>query len=435
MALTIEDIKKCTTLYDGLKDRIDAISKNQSMLSNLVRAIRFVNDKNSSVLNTAIVGPSLLINENDQAKVMSAIGLRKSESIELCRKSPRLQSYSGGSSDDGNDDGGSGGVGKIVDQFAFALPLLLLAGRLHAAGEEQLAQGVFLFCYYRPYASKVTTFFRLGTVDETAMEYTVNIELNDKSYIHKYGSVYNVLVQSAKSAYDRYVDELGAKGGKKPTDDLIYNNVFYSAIFSKTGSWLKSLYGTYKSVKASGKALAYEKSFYTVDDDDSGDVSVEDNNIQSDSAAKRQRVSRALTKFSISPIDRKLIAQAAAYGCGSASKAYESFLIQAIDAIAESKTDVLPGYFDAIVGAFIDSYDSAGKKNSADEIPTLKFLAYSRKIFKTSHTLNANIREEQNLTEELLVSCAPKYSTCETKTKRKMKLAMYMYFVIYIQKA
>ena len=172
-----------------------------------------------------------------------------------------------------------------------------------------------------------------------------------------------------------------------------------------------------------------------MDDEDSGGVNVEDSNIRSDSAVKRQRVSRALTKFSISPIDKKIITQAAAYGCGSASKAYESFLIQAIDAIAESKTDVLPGYFDAIVGAFIDSYDSAGKKNSADEIPTLKFLAYSRKIFKTSHTLNANIREEQNMTEDLLVSCAPKYSTCEMKTKRKMKLAMYMYFVIYIQKA
>lgn len=434
MGLTIEDIKKCTTFYDGLRGTVDAIAKSPAKLTELVKAIRFVNDKNSSVLNTAIVGPSLLVNENDQTRVMSAIGLRKSDMIDLCKKSPRLQSYSGGSSSDDDDEGGSTGVGKIVDQFAFALPLLLLAGRLHMAGKEQLAQGIFLFCYYRPYASKVTTFFRMGVVDETAMAYTVNVELNDKSYIHKYGSVYNVLVQSAKSAYDRYIDELGAKGNRKPTDDLIYNNIFYSAIFSKTGSWLKSLYGTYKNVKASGKALSYEQSFYTSENDD-GDTEVNDSNIQSDSAVKRNIVAKALGKFNMSPIDRRIVTQAAAYGCGSASKAYENFLIQAIDAIAESKSDVLPGYFDAIVGSYLDSFDSAGKKLQASEIPTMKFLAYSRKIFKTSHTLNANIREEQNATEDLLVSCAPKYSTCELKTKRKMKLAMYMYFVIYIQKA
>ena len=412
-----KDFKSSTFLYDSLIDQINTVSKDTAAMKKLVRVIQFITDKNTDVLNTNIVGYSLLINETDQKNILDCLNLTKKELIDLCKKSPRLN-----------------GVGKVVDQFAFALPLLILAGCLANNKQEKLSQGVFLFTYYRAYASKVTTFFRLGTVDEKAMEYTVNIALTDKSYIHKFGSVYAVLVESAKSAYSAFISSLQGKPSY-PTDDMLFNNIFYSAIFSKTGSWIKSLYSTYIGVKRSGKALDYEMSYYSTYDDDSGDDNYEENNINSVSSGKRAVVAKAVTKFNISPIDNKLVTLAATYGNGSPSKAYEDFLKQIIAQISETRTDIIPKYFDAIVGAFLDSSDNAGEPNTTKDISTIKFLAYSKRIFKTSHTLNSNIREEQNTTEEILISCSPKYVTSEIKTKRKMKLALYMYFILFIQRA
>ncbi len=411
-----KDFKSSTFLYDSLVDQINEVSKDTAAMKKLVRIIQFITDKNTDVLNTNIVGYSLLINETDQNNILDCLGLKKKELIDLCKKSPRLN-----------------GVGKVVDQFAFALPLLVLAGCLANNKQDKLSQGIFLFTYYRAYASKVTTFFRLGTVDEKAMEYTVNIALTDKSYIHKFGSVYAVLVESAKSAYTAFIKDLQGKPNH-PTDDMLFNNIFYSAIFSKTGSWIKSLYSTYIEVKKSGKALDYELSYFSTYDDESGDE-YEENNINSVSFGKRAVVSKAVTKFNIAPIDNKLISLAATYGNGAPSKAYEDFLKQIIDQVAETRTDIIPKYFDAIVGSFLDSADNAGEPNTVKDISTIKFLAYSKRIFKTSHTLNSNIREEQNTTEDILISCSPKYVTSEIKTKRKMKLALYMYFILFIQKA
>lgn len=411
------NFKTSTILYDSLKDHIAEIANKKDNLAKLVKTIQYINDKNTDVLNTNIVGYPLLINENDQNVVLSCLELTKKQLHDLVKSSPRMD-----------------GVGKIIDQFAFALPLLLLSGELYKKKMIDLAQGIMLFAFYRPYSSKVASFFRLGTVDEKAMEYTTMIYLNDKSYIHKFGSVYAVLVESAKTTYESYIDILAGKK-ETPTDDMIFNNIFYSAIFSKTGSWIKSLYGSYLEVKNSGKALKYELSYYSSFDDDSQEDKYEENNINSNSAAKRNIVSKAVGKFNITPIDNKLIVMASTYGNGSPSKTYESFLKTTIEQISASMSEKVGPYIDAIVGAFLDSSDSTGGKNSASEISTIKFLAYSKKIFKTSHTFNSNIKEEQAITEEILTQCSPKYCTSEIKTKRKMKLALYMYFVLFIQKA
>ena len=415
--MATKNFKTSTILYDSLISHIEMIADKKENLQKLVKQIQYINDKNTDVLNTNIVGYPLLINDNDQNNVLSCLELTKKQLHDIVKSSPRMD-----------------GVGKIIDQFAFALPLMILAGVLKKKKQIELSQGILLFAFYRPYASKITSFFRLGTVDGKAMEYTTMIYLNDKSFIHKYGSVYAVLVESAKTTYDSYIDILAGVGGS-PTDDMIFNNIFYSAIFSKTGSWIKSLYGSYLEVKNSGKALKYELSYYSSFDDDSQEDKYEENNINSNSAAKRAIVSKAISKFNITPIDTKLVNMASTYGNGSPSKAYENFLKTTIDQISASMSEKVGPYIDAIVGAFLDSADITGAKNSASEVSTIKFLAYSKKIFKTSHTFNANIREEQNITEEILTKCSPKYCSAEIKTKRKMKLALYMYFVLFIQKA
>lgn len=415
---TVSNFKSSTYLYSTLIDKVTLAANSPAKMKQLELAIKDINNKNSFILQTAIVGNALLINENDQSKIFDCLGFTKNDVIEVCKKSSRLN-----------------GAGKIMDQFAFALPLLLLSGVLYNQKKKVLSEGIFLFTYYRPYASKVAAFFTLGIVDEKAMEYTINFELTDKSYIHKYGTIYNVLVESSKTAYNTYIEELAAVN-HKPTDDMIFNNIFYSAIFSKTGSWIKSLYGVYKSVKASGKALQYEKTFFGSINDDSGNMEYAANEVSSDSSIKKAIVSKAITKFNIAPIDSLILTISAKYGfAGAKSSLYESYLEQALRSISESKSEIIPKYFDAIVGSFLDTDDINGIKNKASEVSTIKFLAYSKKNFKTSNTINSNIREVQNTTEELLLTCSEKYVNSGVTQKRQLKLALFMYFVIFIQKA
>jgi hypothetical protein len=421
MDVSVEDFKKSTVLYDALKDRMNEQARKSSSMNALIDCIKYITDKNNEVLYTNIVGPSLLINEEDQKRSLAAIGTTKEEMAELCKTSPRLQSGSG--------------IGKIVDQFSFALPLLILSGQLHKLGKDVLSQGIFLFVYYRAYSSKVSLFWTMGTVDEKAMLYTVQVELTDKSYIHKYGTVYNTLVESAKTAWTTYIDIL-AGSPKKPTDDMIFNNIFYSAVFSKTGSWLKSLYGTYKSVKASGKYLDYEQSTYATFDDDSQSDEYEENPIESDSAVKRRYVTKAVSKFAISPLDSKLIEQAARFGFrGNKSPTYETYLSQAISKISEIKSDEIPQYFDSIVGMFLELPDANGVKNTGKDIDTIKFPAYCKRDINVSHTSSNNVITCRNMTREFLEQCSTKYMISGATHQNEMRYALFMYFVYFIQKA
>lgn len=408
------DFKTSTVIYDSLAPKMQAVSKNKIQLAQLLKEITKITDKNANVLQTNIVGTPLIVNDMDQSRIFSAIGLTQKEVTEICLSSPRLD-----------------GVGKIIDQFSFAVPLLLLSGALHKSKQDLMAQTIFKFIYFRPYASKVKTFFTMGTVDETAMNYTVNIALTDKSYIHKYGTVMATLEVSASSTYDAFINNLG----NQITDDLLYNNVFYSAIFSKTGSWIKSLYGTYKEVKASGKALKYEQSFYTSLDDDTGDDQVDDSNIQSDSAVKRSVVGNAITKFNISPVDSKYITFASRYAfAGNKSELYENYISQAVYAIANSKSEHIPAYFDAIVSSYLDTPDSNGNKRSSKSIKSIQFLEGCKKNFVASRFINSNISEIKNLTKFFLMECSPKYNSSGATQKSQLEKGLFYYFVIYIQK-
>lgn len=428
--ITINEFYTSTSLYDKIVPLLEPFANKMSVLNKIVSLIQKVNDKNADVLQTNIVGYPLLVNEKDQNAILDCLNLTKAQILQICSESPRLKAGK-------RVDGGPAlsGLGKIGDQFSFALPLILLSGILYKNKKIELSKGFFLFTFYRAYSSKVASIFKYGTVDVPSMEYTVNIELNDKSYIHKYGTVYNTLVQSAASAYETYIKKI-AGIESKPTDDLLFNNIFYSAIFSKTGSWISSLYGSYKKVKDSGKALKYEQSFYKSFDDDSQTDEYEDNEIRSDSAVKTSYVTKAINKFYISPVDSYLVQVAARYGFNTTSSdLYESYLSQAVSKIAETRISEVPKYFDAIVGAFLDSTDEKGNKNAANEIKTAKFLAYSKRIFRVSNTNNSNIREEQNMTEDFLLTCSDKYIISGSTQKRQMKYALYMYFVLFLQKA
>lgn len=428
--ITINEFYTSTYLFDTLIPMITPYASKSANIKKLINTIQKVNDKNADVLQTNIVGYPLLVNEKDQAEILSCLDLTKEQVLNICKESPRLKA--GKRTDDGPS---LAGLGKIGDQFAFALPLLLLSGIFYKMKKMELSQGIFLFTFYRAYSSKVASIFKYGTVDVPSMEYTVNIELNDKSFIHKYGTVYNVLVESASTAYDTYIERISGKK-EKPTDDLLFNNIFYSAIFSKTGSWISSLYGSYLKVKSSGKALKYEQSFFTSTNDDTGDTDYNERDISSDSAVKNNILNKAVTKFNISPIDSFILTAAARYGFNTTSTdLYESYLTQAIRKIADTRISEVPKYFDAIIGSFLDSSDERGIKNNANEIKTAKFLAYSKRIFRVSNTNNSNIREEQNMTEDFLLTCSDKYLISGSTRKRQMKYALFMYFVMFIQKS
>jgi len=411
-----DDFKTTTSIYDTLIDHINDIAKQPLKIIELKKIMSEITDKNSNILLTNIVGYQLLFNDRDQSRIFDVLGLKKDDVKNICLNSSRLD-----------------GIGEGINQFVFAVPLLLLSGALANLHKDKESKEIFLFTFYKPYASKVAAIFKYEP-DEAAMEYTVQEALDNKSFIHKYGSVLNVLSASAASAYAAFIDDLQAKT-KKPTDDLLYNNLFYSAIFSKTGSWLKSVCDTYLKVKKQNLTLKYEKSHYASIDSDSGDEVYEENGIGSNSALKREIVQKAITKFNMEPINIRIINYAVRLTLGETSAKHEKILRSTLEVVSESKSDLIPRYIDAIVGAYLDSNDDTGAKNTAKEIKSMKFLANSQRIFKVSHTDNVNIREEQNLTENILTDCCPSYVVSEIKTKRKIKTALYYYFVYFIQQA
>ena len=249
--------KTCTNIYDYLSDKMEKVASSTKSMNELKSFIKFISDKNSGVLQTNIVGDPILINAAEQAKLFSILGISKDEFLTVIKSSPRLSAGNGNS-----------GINMFTDQFMFAAPLLILAGKLNNKNKKADAQGIMVFAYYKAYSSNVSRFFKYG-VDEAAMAYTLNMVLDNRSYIVREGSVYATLVASAKTTYISYIDILGAKKGK-PTDDMLFNNICYSSIFSKTKSWLYGLCASYMKVKEEGSHLNYEKSYFGSENDDTG---------------------------------------------------------------------------------------------------------------------------------------------------------------------
>lgn len=407
--------KTSTFLYEKYADAMDAVASSSVKLSNIMTEIRRISTKNSETLQTYYVGRSLLINEADQTAIFDILGLKKDDVIAVCKQSPRLD-----------------GIGKIADQFAFALPLLILVGRLHKKGKDDYAKSIFLFAHYRPYASNVAKFFTYLTVDEKAMDYTVNMVLTNKSYIHLYGTVYGVLVASAQTTYDAYIGTLS--GNPVPTDDMLFNNIFYSSIYSKMSSFVKSLYGVYKQTKADGKYLTYKKGFFNGTDDDGDTVAVTQSS-ESNSSIRKSYVSAANTAFLQNPIDSRCLDTAVTASVGKKSVSIETYLQQAVMNVANQKMEQMPRYFDAVVGSFLNGTDDTGIANSPADIKNIKFLAYVKRAFRTQHTLDKDVNDFKHMTEELLQECSIKYTSFGTTQKIQMRQAFILYFALFIQNA
>jgi hypothetical protein len=420
MANRSADFKTSTYLYDTYHEITDEVAASPSKVNKIMEEIRRISTKNADTLQGYYVGKPLLVNEADKTAILDVFGLKKEDIVKSFDNSPRLAK-----------DGVTGGINMVADQFAFALPLLLLSGSLHKIGKDDAAKSMMLFAYYCPYASKVAQFWTFGTVDEKAMDYTVNIVLNSKSYIHKYGSVYGALVASAESTYDYYIATLA--GRPKPTDDTIYNSIFYSSIFSKMFSMLKLIYGTYIQVKKDNKFLDYKKGFMTSTDDDD-EVQTTMVSASSDSSVRASYTNTAVSGFISQPVDSTSLSFATQIGFGLHSELYESYLKDAIMNVSEQKAEKIPKYFDSMIGAFLNSIDDSGVKNTPKDIKTAKFLAYvKRKVSKSQHTTDTDVLSLQALTTEFLEDCSLKYANFGTTQKTHMKEAFVIYFALFIQ--
>lgn len=412
-----ENFKTSTYFYETFHEMTDTVAKNSTKITKLISIIKKISDKNNDVLSSYQMGRQLLINKQDQQAVYDIFDTSEEELSEKILKSPRMY-----------------GVGAILSQFTFALPLLLLSGSLYKINKIQISQTVFIFCFFRPWASKCGLFFPLGS-NEDCMAYTVNFSLTNKSYLHKFGSIYGVMSESAKSTYDSFIKQL-AGIGKIPTDDVIYNSIFYSGIFTRISSLFKGVYSIYLNNLNSKKYLAYDKPVVGGTDKDTGDASLISHQVESDSAVRTKYVQTALYKLTRDPIDEKIARQAVSLALrGSSTPSFENYLLQAVSTINNTRSDDLPRYIDALVGSYLTSYDDTGAKNKASDLTSLKFLAFVKKVFSVHNTLSKDLLDFQRMSEDFLESCSNKYVNFGNTQKARMRVALVMYYAIYVQNA
>jgi hypothetical protein len=81
---------------------------------------------------------------------------------------------------------------------------------------------------------------------------------------------------------------------------------------------------------------------------------------------------------------------------------------------------------------FLELPDQSGVKNTARDIPTMKFLAYCKRDINVSHTSSDNVINCRNITKDLLETCSTKYISSAATHQNEMRYALFMYFVCFI---
>jgi len=422
-SLTKEELDNVSDVYDYLRPFIEKAAANTSVFNAIKKEIIKFADKNSTVLQSNIIGRQLLFNENIQQNILDIMGIDSKILDDVLRKSDYFNQYGTIKSDL-----------KLTDQLVAALPLILLAGEYQKKKKYEQAEFIYLISFYKPYATRISRYFPYG-VNDDQMLYTIE-NLSERFDIKKQGTMLNVLIKMAKSSFDNYIKDVM----EDPTDRKLHV-VFTSGVYSRINNFLQVLVNEYHKNK--GKYLPFEDATFDGTDDSEGETFEKD--IQSDAAIKNQMIRKAVNTMNNKPIDTKLLELAARYGFVSGkaiagsykfSTIYTTILKNAIEDISNKFYKELPLFFESLIGSFLYEINSSTKqKYSSKDLRSPVFVAASRKIFLSSpNTKNENVIRVRTMINEMLESCSTEYINYGTTQKRSLRNALHFYFVLLVQK-
>jgi hypothetical protein len=146
--------------------------------------------KNSHVLQTNIIGRQLLLNKAFEDEIFRILEINQNELKKTIKESDYKKT-------------------QLVNQYMFALPLILLSQAYLNLGKEEESKFVYFCTFFKPYASRVSRFFKFfNDKNEAHMLYIVENIANNKYDIRKYGTVIESLQKRAESSYLNYRSDL-----------------------------------------------------------------------------------------------------------------------------------------------------------------------------------------------------------------------------------
>lgn len=407
-SLSLEEINAMTILYEEIYPVIEKSLDKSGSFEKILAWYKKINTKNVNVLSDNIIGHHLLMNQKDQDDLLDILGFTTKQLISIFKTVPRLSKVAG-----------------LQDQFCFICPLLLACSYYLKKKQEKKAKLLYLICFYKPYASKVSLYFPYD-VNEDRMRYLIEFELNDRYDIRKYGSVLAVLEKNAEISMNNYTNQLI----NKPTDNELYI-IFSSGIYSRVNSFLKLIFQKYLACK--DKYLSFEAATYDGTGDSEGKKLARE--AESQSTIKNNIYRAAMNKLNITPIETKLIHLACVKYLGSGSQnmmdKFHSVLAQILDQTPES----IPVLFDAMLSSFVFSVNpKTGEKYNASDLKTPVFLSSIMNIYKYSNVKDINILTVKKVIIEMLEK-TDYYNQLQVTRQGVMKSALLFYFALFLQNA
>lgn len=401
-----EELETSTVIYDKLSPLMEKKAKDSNTFRKFRLAFSKILDRNREKLQTNIIGKQVLINAKDEESLLDALDITKEESEEILESSPFFMSF--------------GGL-KLINQYIFAVPIIVYSQELNKLGKLQEAQLSFLSTFIKPYASRESLFFKYG-VNEDQMMYTIE-NMTDRFDIKKLGSIINVLTKKSAASFDNYF----IKTKKKFTDKEIYT-IYSSGVASSVNNMLNKVNEEYR--KNDGKYLAFENSATSMVNDD-GEDDFGERNIASDAEIKTGVVNRIITEINKNPVNTKALNLACIKGFGSASNFYTTVLRTAIEEITDKMFYELPTFFSCLIGSFLfNDNPTTGKRYTMTDFKSPMFIKASLEIFKKPHTDDKNMLKVKELMNKMLTEHSTYYINWKTSQQTSLKNALYFYWIL-----
>ena len=411
---TKEELESLTTIYDRFHEILEKKAKTPSVFNQIRSQGEKLLEKNREKLQTNIVGRQVIINQNDETAILNAVGISHEDMENAIAESPYFKVF---------------GELKLKAQLCFALPLILLSFEYAKIGKIEQAKYLYFLCYFKPYASRESLFFKYG-VNEDQMLYTVE-NLTGKNDIKQLGTVLNVLIKKSALSFENYFGE--AKPKDTVTDKNLHD-IYTSGIGSRVNSFLNGVFVEY--MKNKGKYLHYDSSTSAFDDDEEGSDFM-DADISSDAALRAKIVSKALVSASATPVDTGIVRLVCANNFGiSRSDFYPQMITNLVKTTAEDKSGELSKFLTSLISSFLFSTNSkTGKKYTMTDFKTAVWPAVmSKKIYKDKNSSDLNIKFAKAFVEQTLLTYCPDYVTGAATKKRSIKNAYFMYWIWFLQK-
>lgn len=417
-----EEIKNFSVIYNEIANKLQTKKTWANKVKALKYKIQLILDKNNQVLNSYIVGRRLLINDKETNDLMDILGITKDEVDDIMNMSPVFDEYKADT--------------KRKPMY-LNLPLVVFSTELYKLGKKEESFFVYFCIFLRAYASKVYLSFRIWNeeIDKRVMEYVVNNMLDDRYDLKKYGSIFDVLMKTARNSFDHYIPALSKE--TSPCDMYIANDIITSGIYSRVSSIIKKIAEKFFKAKAEKKYLDFEQTTAISNSEDS-EGAVYNVDVASIASFKQNLIQKTIMKISSAPVDDKLVVYAIKKSYPGISNplnsAYFDIVKSAVNVICESRTKELYDYFDCILSSFFYNLDRfTGKKHVTTDVKSPLFIENCRYFFMSPNTKDPNILKVREMTLDFLSQLCDYYKMhTGNSTRTNLKNAVYTYLVFLL---